>query len=141
MIKIDVKEVKLLIPDDIKDNVEQGIMNALMDTALFGANYAKKSIRKGPKTGHYYKRGKKMHRASSPGQTPATDTGHLIRNIYPEATSELTASMWSKASYSSDLEYGTYKMAARPFFRAAAWQAGLHFRDVLHVYIKAAGKS
>lgn len=62
----------------------------------------------------------KGHVPSIPGQPPNNDTGHLASNIINEKTGPLSAEVSSNADYSSALEFGTSKMAERPFMRPAA---------------------
>jgi len=74
-----------------------------------------------PKTGKKYKRGKKWHIASSPGNAPAVDKGQLIRSIVMEARKdEIEVGVKSGAPYGKWLEQGTPKMGARPFLKPAA---------------------
>ena len=56
---------------------------------------------------------------SSPGEPPAIDTGHLNASMEADLsqTKSFLATLRSNASYSADLEFGTRKMAARPFMR------------------------
>lgn len=61
----------------------------------------------------------KNHVPSAPGQPPNQDTGVLADNIEAVMTGPLTAEVSSNAGYSRPLEYGTSKMAARPFMRPA----------------------
>lgn len=61
----------------------------------------------------------KNHVPSLPGQPPNEDTGHLRGNIEVEQTAPLRVQVSSNAEYSAALEYGTSKMAARPFMRPA----------------------
>lgn len=62
----------------------------------------------------------KGHIPSAAGEPPNWDTGHLANNITtrkgPNATQAQTA---SEAGYAEDLEFGTSKMAARPYMRPA----------------------
>ena len=63
---------------------------------------------------------KKLHRASAPGEAPATDTGNLVRNIgisYDIVKEEATIA--SRAEYSAALEFGTSRILPRPFMRPA----------------------
>jgi HK97 gp10 family phage protein len=102
---------------------------ALEMAALIVRNDAVQSIQKGPKTGRLYIRGaskkgrrrKITHQASAPGQPPATDTGMLASNItfYGRAGARPTAFVEAQMHYSRDLEFGTRKMAARPFLAPA----------------------
>ncbi len=61
------------------------------------------------------------HVPSLPGQPPNRDTGHLDTNIETtvEAQNPPTVHVTSHAEYSAALEYGTSKMAERPFMRPA----------------------
>jgi len=99
--------------------VEKG----LLQTAFLAQSEAQRSILKGPKTGRIYKRGKRgrTHQASAPGEPPANDTGRLASSLRSEVSAgALTASLIAGTSYAAHLEYGTTKMAARPFMRPAA---------------------
>ena len=75
------------------------------------------SIRMPPKTGKIYKRRSVTHQASSPGQAPAFDTGTLARNIQSQRDGFLNHSVGSRqdAPHGLFLEFGTSKMAARPW--------------------------
>jgi len=56
---------------------------------------------------------------SSPGQPPAVVTGHLDRSVEADLsqTKSFMAFIRANALYAAPLEFGTHKMAARPFFR------------------------
>ena len=85
-------------------------------------NTAVTSINQGAKSGVVYEKynPRRTHRASAPGEPPATDTGYLVSNIFTNIdTDGLGASVGSRAEYSSYLEIGTQKMAARPFLQPA----------------------
>ncbi|MCK8457027.1 HK97-gp10 family putative phage morphogenesis protein [Sphingomonas faeni] len=64
--------------------------------------------------------GGKNHVASQPGEAPNSDTQVLNRGIHVLQLAPLHVQVVSTAPYSVDLEYGTSKMAARPFMRPAA---------------------
>lgn len=78
---------------------------------------AVKSIQTGPKSGRVYQRYNptRTHKASAPGEAPASDTGNLVRNIRVNQKSQNIITVESRAHYSKFLEYGTSKMQARPF--------------------------
>lgn len=85
-------------------------------------NTAVQSIQQGAKSGVVYEKynPRRTHRASAAGQPPATDTGFLVNNIVLKIDSDgLGASVESRADYSAFLEFGTSKMAARPFMQPA----------------------
>lgn len=55
---------------------------------------------------------------SPPGSPPGRRSGHLRIRWLPQCSgggSEMKFGIWSGVSYSTYLEYGTSKMAARPF--------------------------
>lgn len=92
----------------MSDAVEKGLFHAgeLIQTE------AQISITRGAVSG-------KNHVPSAPGQPPNQDTGVLAGNIETTRASKLRVRVTSKAGYSSALEFGTSKMAARPFMRPA----------------------
>lgn len=69
-----------------------------------------------PKTGRIYHRRGVAHQASAPGESPAADTGFLAANVDASYNSEQFAgyATWH-AAYAAFLEFGTYKMAPRPW--------------------------
>lgn len=77
-------------------------------------------IQNGEKSGRIYKHRGIEHRASAPGEAPASDTGTLVNNI---ATSydhnNLTGTLSVNVVYGLMLEFGTEKMEPRPFLRPA----------------------
>jgi hypothetical protein len=58
------------------------------------------------------------HVPSNPGEPPNADTGRLHRAIDVVRRGELTADVVSAAPY-ADLEFGTARVAARPYLRPA----------------------
>lgn len=62
----------------------------------------------------------KNHVPSKPGEPPNEDTGTLRRNITVTQVGPLHVRVASNAPYSAYLEFGTSKMAARPFMGPAA---------------------
>lgn len=121
------------------DNLlDKEVFMAARDTA----NIAKKSIMRGVKTGRVYtnifrtingqvvpvgpRSGNNLsasHRASAPGEAPATDTGRLVSSITQEKTGEAEAIVGSRVVYSKFLEFGTQSMGERPFLRPALKEA------------------
>jgi phage gpG-like protein len=61
----------------------------------------------------------KTKRRSAPGQFPQVDTGVLIGSLFFRAasTTNLTASFGTNIDYGYFLEFGTSRMAARPWLR------------------------
>lgn len=98
---------------------QQEVKKALFVAGSYVEQDAKVSIAQGEKTGRVYKRGNVTHRASAPGEAPASDTGRLVNsiNVRP-AEGELAVDVVAGGGivkYARMLEFGTSKMAARPF--------------------------
>ena len=85
----------------------------------------------------------KGHVASKPGEFPNRDTGILQANLEARQTGALSAEVVSKAGYAAALEFGTSKMAARPYMRpsrdAKAKEIRKKFRDQMSKLVKASG--
>lgn len=61
----------------------------------------------------------KGHVPSAPGEAPNNDTGVLKGNIEAVLKEPLVAEVSSNAPYAAALEFGTSKMAERPYMRPA----------------------
>lgn len=59
-----------------------------------------------------------LHRASKPGDPPAADTGTLLRSVFIERDGTVRR-VGAQAAAASWLEYGTAKIAPRPYLRPA----------------------
>lgn len=99
---------------------DQALSQIVMATAQNIRTRAIRSIQGGPKTGKAYEKyaPRRTHRASSPGQAPATDTGRLASSIMADITG-LTAEVSANVQYAAPLEFGTINMAPRPFLEPA----------------------
>lgn len=62
----------------------------------------------------------RAHVPSAPGTPPNADTRNLDTNIFVERHGLFAVNVVSAASYSTFLEFGTSKMAERPFMKPAA---------------------
>lgn len=105
-------------------------------------NTAVTSINQGAKSGVTYElyNPRRTHTASAAGQPPATDTGFLVNNIVITmdlADKGLSVNVESRADYSSFLEFGTSKMAARPFMQPALEENKPKIRRLAKQMIKA----
>jgi HK97 gp10 family phage protein len=61
----------------------------------------------------------KKHTPSSPGEAPNQDTGVLANNIETTQIAPLVVEVSSNAPYAAALEFGTSKMASRPYMQPA----------------------
>jgi hypothetical protein len=93
---------------------EAEIGKAIQATALGVRGGIQTRIQRGPKTGVVYTRRNTLHRASAPGEAPATDTGTLVSSITFRMAEPLTAEIESRLDYATYLEFGTANMAPRP---------------------------
>ena len=82
---------------------------------------AVKLIQQGSKSGVVYEKynPRRSHRASAPGEAPASDTGNLVSKIIVKQKTKNITNVESNANYSAFLEYGTSKMQPRPFMLPA----------------------
>lgn len=103
--------------------------------------YVETEVKRSMKPGHgrLYLRGKrgKMHRASSPGEPPAVDTGRYrssISHLIVSFGKKYKGYVGSNVIYGKFLEFGTRKMAPRPH-----WKPILEQRDkILQAYLEGA---
>lgn len=116
---------------------ENAAVDAMVETAYAIQGDAVKLIHGGTKTGRIYEtgksgrnhrgqflkkgaNGKRQHRASAPGEAPASDTGKLASSIRVTVDrSAGTAKVIARTPYAAHLEFGTTKMAPRPFMSVA----------------------
>ena len=100
----------------VREEVAKEITKGLFVSAKRVEKEAKKSILSGKKSGREYTRGSVTHRASAPGQAPASDTGRLANSINGDLEPRKgSAFVRVAAKYGKPLEFGTSKFAARPF--------------------------
>lgn len=105
---------------------------AVRRAALGIEKAAKVAIMTGPKTGRltYPKRaGGKPHRASAPGEAPATDTGTLVNSIQARRKARLEWWVTVGAEYGAGLEFGKARVEPRPFMRPAVRKIEPLFRE------------
>ena len=104
-------------PDKIKRRLTVGA-NTIRNTII-------KSMAREKKSGKFYRRGGKTHRASAPGEAPAVDSGELLRAIVFDVRGmEVEIGAEAGAPYAELLEEGTSKMEARPWLEPAVEKHG-----------------
>ena len=123
-LEIKVKGVKKALQSlkSLEKDLEEPFREVIKGGAQLIRGEAIKSIQTGPKSGRTYEKynPRRTHRASAPGQSPASDTGNLVRNIRVVQENKDLIKVESNASYSQFLEFGTSKMLARPFLFPAS---------------------
>lgn len=142
MVKITItgtKEVRAAL-ENITDEIRTEVSKVVIGTALELQGNIKKSIQRGPASGRSYQKynPRRTHQASAPGQAPATDTGRLANSIFFDQEGLLSATVGSNLIYALYLEYGTTKMAARPYFRPAVEAMRPKFEKRLEAAIRRA---
>lgn len=84
---------------------------------------------------------RRTHRASAPGEPPATDTGALARNIYVEsADGGLTVFVGTNQAHGRYLEHGTAMVAPRPWLMPSMEGSRAdHMRRMQEIHNRAVG--
>jgi hypothetical protein len=108
-----------------RERAEAGIGRAVQATGIEARSDVQKRILRGPKTGRVYLRGTVAHRASGPGEAPATDTGTLASSVRYQKVTTLTAEIESRLDYATILEFGSVHIAPRPAWQPAADAAAI----------------
>jgi len=105
------------------------VEDAVTIAALNVQKRAIKKIQQGPARGATRRSrvAKAVHTASAPGDPPMTDSGRLVSSIYYDQDGT-TAYVGSPVFYALFLEFGTRKMAARPFLFPSLEEEGPAFR-------------
>jgi HK97 gp10 family phage protein len=100
-----------------------------------------KSIQRGPKSGIVYDKTNpnRTHRASAPGQAPASDTGRLANSITAEISGK-AATITAGTEYAAPLEFGTRDIEPRPFMVPAMEQERPKFNARLQKIVDAGTK-
>jgi hypothetical protein len=96
-------------------------------------------ITTGPRSGRTYRRRGVTHQASAPGEPPASDSGNLVNARRIDLITERYAARLTFTSvYAPHLQFGTRKMAPRPFADVALNDTLAEGRAALHGEIMAA---
>ena len=105
----------------LQNGLDKELTNVLRGGGQLIRGEAIRSIQTGPKSGRTYEKynPRRTHKASAPGQAPASDTGNLVSQIMSVADGKNTL-VESRAEYSKFLEFGTSKMLPRPFLFPAS---------------------
>jgi len=110
------------------NNISMNIRNTAVKSILQNERAGGDSTRYNPK---------RTIRVSKAGDPPASDTGYLASQIIVKIdANQLGADIISNADYSEALEFGTLKMAARPFMQPAAEDSRKKYEQKLTKAIK-----
>lgn len=120
-----------------EDTIAAAVQRGLAAWGLLATSRAKELVLTGPKTGRMYG----AHRASAPGEAPASDTGRLVSSIRWEFTgSRLAIRVMAGTEYAAFLEFGTSVLAARPFLRRAITETEAQGRKLIDAEVYKAFK-
>jgi HK97 gp10 family phage protein len=102
---------------ELSDDAEQVIRDTVTATAVETRNEAVRGIQRGPATGKIYRRRGVTHQTSAPGEYPASDTGRLANSVEFDVSQvgRTEAIVGTNLVYGRYLEFGTSRMAARPW--------------------------
>jgi len=110
-LKLAVAAAGTLVENEIKDSMRK---------AKHGKTYRKNKAITRKRKGKNVVVGAKFHRASAPGEAPAVDRGRLVGSIHSKKedsgySSTIGVHDTTNVKYAKALEYGTAKIAPRPF--------------------------
>lgn len=120
--------------------INEAVQREIKDTVAYSAieihNIAKESMSES-KSGRIYKRGNVIHRASAPGEAPATDQNSLKPSIrFAFSEDGLTAEVGTDVKYGPILEFGTSKIAPRPWLTPSFEQIRPRFIQEIQEIVK-----
>ncbi len=120
-------------------SMRSGIGQALAVSVVEMDSYAKSKISGGGRSGRVYGR----HQASAPGEFPKSETGQLVSSLlFRVGGDKLSAFFGTKLAYGRYLEFGTSRMAARPWLqptlRANARQITARVRAAVNAALRQA---
>ena len=122
--------MSVTIGQQLSDILRRKVEGALVISSEMVADRVRKNINKSPRGGRTYVKtnasgNTRIHKASAPGESPATDLGFLVRSIqvqpdfdnYFENLRIRVVCLHSIAPYARYLEFGTMsgKLQPRPF--------------------------
>lgn len=114
---------------EVRQKARKGVLSA----ALVLRNRWANDVLRRPGTGRLYRRGGVSHRASAPGEPPATDTGVLANSIDVEGLPnpvDPSARVGSGLAYARHLEFGVPgRIEPRPHATVALAEAEKDMND------------
>lgn len=121
----------------IEARIRAGAMAGVINGANMVQEEAIRTMTQDAKTGKHY-RGN-PNRSSAPGESPARQTGRLIGGIDVFAEpARLAARVNASTSYAAGLEFGTEKVAPRPFMRPSLAKMRQAIEDEVRAHVGAA---
>jgi HK97 gp10 family phage protein len=118
-------------------DADKAIASVINQTITETRNEAVQGIQSGPASGRVYRRGGITHQASAPGQYPMSDTGRLAASVamQPATPSNLRGQVGTNLVYGRYLEFGTSRMAPRPWLLPSFEKARVKVEDRMRAEI------
>ena len=125
--------------DAMRQRIEAAAMQGVVEWIGLVEERAVQLILDTPKSGIIYRRRGTEHRASAPGEPPASDTGNLVNNrridLFP---ARLAARLTFSSAYAWFLQNGTQHIEPRPWADRALSETEAAGRDRVASSIRAA---
>lgn len=115
------------------------IEETIFDVATETQSLAVAGIAGPPKSGRTYQKTNpnRTHTASAPGQYPATDTGRLVSSVKAVPDGPMSYVVGTNVEYGPMLEFGTARMAARPWLLPSFERARVNVEKELRARLEA----
>jgi len=112
--------VTVTVSGDVRPRIDDSVIAAWIDARLNdGRNTFITNASRGGGGGRQYGR----HRASAPGEYPATDSGRLVNSVDSQMNSDYEGELFSDVEYGRYLAGGTSRMAPRKMLYEALTEA------------------
>jgi hypothetical protein len=106
----------LLEVSALGDDIREALLDVVETESAELFSEALARVRRSSGGGRAYRRGGRLHRASAPGEPPASDTGELARTVRRKVfRQDLAASVSVAARFGFMLESGTRHIRPRPW--------------------------
>ena len=117
---------------EILANVRDALNRGVQTGARMVETEGNRLMEDSPASGRTYVRSTGIHTASAPGEPPAVDSGELINSSRVEdSPEEIKSSVIWQAPHAPYMEYGTQKIAPRPFAGPAVENKRSEIEDVI----------
>lgn len=122
---------------ELQRRVPRVVDDAVQAVAREGERIVKQSMQQSPANGIAYDRGAGVHVASSAGNPPRIDTGTLLNSINTNRVKDRVWRVSTGTEYAAWLEFGTERMAARPFMGPMADEISKEAGGIVTRYLRA----
>ena len=98
------------------EDAKSRLADAINATGLEVRGEIVRAYQRGAASGRVYRKYKpnRTHRASAPGEPPATDTGRIASSVTFAQSDRFAGTVGSVVAYAAYLEFGTLRIAKRP---------------------------